>query len=352
MFLLSLTNLIDKMGIKTVQQYSIINTETFYYKFFLLYIYIYMDYKHKYLKYKLKYLNIEKKNSYNFIGGAVLTFNWNILQTPGYEAQLKEVINNIKKSPVIFIVGHGQIEPKLTRRDKDLDLKHNTVIGLDTFRKIRYNESFIIKLNKFIFKKVFQNKPLYTDNIKSYFRQINQDIVIHKDKMPIKNFYLNLTKNKKEKIGLYYYTDTKINLLEYSIHENDTSRYKQGEGLEDIINRFSSEDGEPKIFIIYSCHHIKDDQYLEDSPILLTEQPKDGQIGLAEMEDLQLPESHTEYNSELENRNISFNDSVEDESLVEHEISSVEDEILQKKYNSKISTEECESCNKSFCNIQ
>lgn len=298
-----------------------------------------MNYKDKYLKYKLKYLNIEKNNN-NLIGGTLTVHNWNRLKLPS--GDLDRVINDIKKSQVILIVGHGGIEPKLEDENvADLDLKNNIVIGLNTFRRIKYNRKFLNSLNKNISEQLKKNteisiySPIINTIEQTFKRRLNQETQVYIEKMPIKNFYIDLTN-----YGIYYYTregeegEIKINLLEYTDHY-------PGEDLKDIIDNFSN--NEPKIFIVYSCHNISDFDFLEKSPILLTEQHRYGKSGPDVIPDLELPESVSDDFS-TENIQVIPADGIPNNQ---------KDKILpQNKLKKKKPIEECETCNKSFCNIQ
>ena len=136
----------------------------------------------------------------------------------------------------------------------------------------------------------------------------------------------------------------KLNLLEYREHY-------EGNDLKDIIDNFSNDT--PKIFVVYSCHSISKTKYLEDSPELLTEQKKYGIQGPKGIPDFQLTEPVFSKNIQVIPVD-GIPDNEEDKiDIQEDEIDIQEDEKLpQNKLKKKQSTEECETCNKSFCNIQ
>ena len=327
-----------------------------------------MNYKQKYLKYKLKYLNIKKNNNNIKGGGIIKVYDWNMLKTPGNDEKLIKVINDIKESPVVIIVGHGEIEPQLDNEKnvENLDLKSNIVIGMSTFDSVIYNHKFINNLNVAISKELKNNDKISKELIniiqKKFAKTFGENkFIVYEKKMPIKNFYLNLTRRDDyARLGIYYYTEQedkdenkkKINLLEY--------RYHNDEDLRDIINRFSNE-SESKIFVIYSCHVIPNEQInlsMNNSPIRLTAQREDGKKAPEVIPDFfELPES-VSHNFSAEKVQVIPADGIpnnqEDKIVIqEDEIVIQEDEILpQNKSKKKQSTEECETCNKSFCNIQ
>ena len=307
-----------------------------------------MNYKSKYIKYKLKYLNIKNK-----IFGGVLNlnnvYNYNKLKTPGHN--LEKVINDIKSSPVILLVGHGTVIPKLEgEQEEDLDLKNNTAIMLDTFRCIDYNDVLIDDLNKYI------SEQIPNSNINTIIPVIKQKFnvfskyygsMIDIKKIPVKQFNLNLTGEPSKQLGIYYYKDKEINLLEYTQHQTEKPNiYKSGENLEDIIERFST--NESKLFIVYSCLEIKDSNYLIDSPERLRQQPIDGFSGSNDPEEFSLTNSVIN-EEDYDIRVLPFSEP--EEELITETLKKVDKKSTKKKLKKNFD-EKCENCNNNLCSIQ
>ena len=166
---------------------------------------------------------------------------------------------------MILLVGHGTVIPKLEgEQEEDLDLNGNTAIILDRFRCIDYNDDFIDDLNKYISEQIPNYiKSDFIDTIKQKFNVFSKyyGSMIDIKEIPVKQFNLNLTGEQSKQLGIYYYKDKEINLLEYTQHQTEKPNiYKSGENIEDIIKRFST--NESKLFIVYSCLEIKDSNYL------------------------------------------------------------------------------------------
>lgn len=315
-----------------------------------------MNYKSKYIKYKLKYFNIKNK-----IFGGVLNlnnvYNYNKLQLQGYQKKkLEDVINDIKSSPVILLVGHGTVIPKLEgEQEKDLDIKNNTAIILDTYRCIDYNDDLINDLNKYISEQIpnsnmsnFINTII--PNIKQKFDKFNKyygSMIDYKKKIPVKQFNLNLSGEPSKQLGLYYYKNKEINLLEYTLHIPEKSNsYEPGEDLEDIINRFSP--NESKLFIVYGCNELKDSNYLIDSPERLRQQPIDGFSGSNDPEEFSLTNSVIN-EEDYDIRILPFSEP--EEELIPETLKKVDKKSTKKKFKKKFD-EKCENCNNSLCSIQ
>ena len=302
-----------------------------------------MNYKSKYIKYKLKYLNIKNK-----IFGGVLNlnnvYNYNRLHTPGHDVLRQKVINDIKNSPVILLVGHGTVIPKLEGEQEEyLDLNGNTAIILDTFRCIDYNDVLIDDLNKYISEQIPNYiKSDFIDTIKQKFNVFSKyyGSMIDIKEIPVKQFNLNLTGEPSKQLGIYYYKDKEINLLEYTQHQTEKPNiYKSGENLEDIIERFST--NESKLFIVYSCLEIKDSNYLIDSPERLRQQPIDGFSGSIDPEEFSLTNSVI---NEKENYDIRV-------LPIPETLKKVDKKSTKQRFKKK-NDEKCENCNNSLCSIQ
>ena len=309
-----------------------------------------MNYKSKYIKYKLNYLNIKNK-----IFGGVLNlnnvYNYNRLHTPGHDVLRKEVINDIKNSPVILLVGHGTVIPKLEGEQEEyLDLKGNTAIILDTFRCIDYNDDLIDDLNKYISEQIPNyTKSDFIDTIKQKFNVFSKyyGSMIDIKEIPVKQFNLNLTGEPSKQLGIYYYKDKEINLLEYTQHQTEKPNiYKSGENLEDIIERFST--NESKLFIVYSCLEIKDSNYLIDSPERLRQQPIDGFSGSNDPEEFSLTNSVIN-EEDYDIRVLPFSEP--EEELIPETLKKVDKKSTKKRSKKKFD-EKCENCNNPLCSIQ